>query len=404
VLSAFADNLVLLPAHVFDLTDPDHPRHDVDASTEARAREINENPANTQWIGLGPYRLTSFSQQAVEAERFPGFFDPEQGGYVDRIRWRHIPGDDAAFQALLNGELDFSVRISSDQYFGAATEAPAFRERFCKGYFYLGSFNYVPWNLRRPLFQDLRVRKALAQACDLETFVRTVAHGLAELPTGPQCFFGPAYNRDVQRLPFDLERAQELLAEAGWYDRDGDGLIDKDGRPFEFEMLIQAGNKGSELFAQQYQETLARAGIRMSVTGLEWAAYIKRIYDRDFDCGQMAWAVDVTENDPIQLWHSSGAAPGVRGSNHAGVADAYVDELIARGDRELDDEARWKIWKELHRYLYEEVQPYLYRELPPRKFALDKRLRGVQFFLINPGYSPRRWFYPLGTPGTREQR
>lgn len=402
VFGVFSDNLCILPRHLYDLRDPDHPRHEADAGDEACAKEINENAHNTEWVGLGPYRLTSFSQQGVESERFPGFFDPEHGGFFDRIVWRHIPNDEAAYQAILDREVDFSVRISSDQYFGEATERAAFQDHFYKGYFYLGAFNYVPWNLRRPQLSDLRVRKALAHSMDLEAYVRTIAHGLALMPTGFQCYFGPAYDHDVKRLPYDLARASELFAEAGWYDRDGDGVIDKDGEPFELHMMIQGGNKSAEVFARMFQESLAKVGARLVIDAMDWGTYTERLKARDFDAGMGSWAVDATENDPVQLWHSQAAVTG--GSNHAGVTDAHVDELIARGSRELDGDKRWATWRELHRYLYEEVQPYFYREMPPRKFALSKSIRGVQFFKINPGFSPRRWFLPKGTPGTRAAR
>jgi peptide/nickel transport system substrate-binding protein len=398
----FADSFTILPRHLYDPRDPDHAQHDPDASDEACARAVNENPHNTQWVGLGPYRLTRYSQQGVEVERVPRYFEPEESGFVDRIVWRHIAGDEAAFQALLNGEVDFSVRVSSEQYFGAATQQDAFTRRYCKGYFYLGAFNYVPWNTRRPILGDLRVRKALAHAMNVEEYVATVAHGLAVLPTGPQCYWGPAYNRDVQRLGYDPERARELFAEAGWLDRDGDGVLDKDGKPFELEMLTVSGNVGSEYFGRMMQEYLAKVGARLVLTPVDQATYFQRVNARDFDCGQAGWTVDATENDPMQLWHSSAAAPG--GSNHAGVMDPYVDRLIAEGGRELDPEKRHAMWRELHRYLYEEVQPYLYREAPPRKFALSLALRGVQFFKIMPGYSLRRWYYPAGTPGTRPTR
>lgn len=401
-LALFVDNFCILPRHLYDLRDPAHARHDPEASDEACAKEINENVHNTEWVGLGPYRLTRYSTQGVEAERWTDFFAPEQGGYLDRIVWRHVADDKAAFQALLNGELDFTLRISSEQYFGEATAQAAFARRYTKGYFYLGAFNYIPWNLRRPKLADLRVRQALAHAMDMEAFVANVAHGLAKLPTGPQCYFGPSYDHDVVRLGFDLARAEELLAEAGWYDRDGDGVVDKDGTPLEIEMLIQSGNTSAETFARMYQESLARVGVRLEVTAVDNATYFQRINERDFDAGMAGWSVDVTENDPVQLWHSKSAVKG--GSNHAGVIDAKVDALIARGDRELDDETRWGLWRELHRYLYENVQPYLYREAPPRKFALTQDVRGVQFFKLTPGYSLRRWFHPAGSPGTRATR
>jgi ABC-type oligopeptide transport system substrate-binding subunit len=142
--------------------------------------------------------------------------------------------------------------------------------------------------------------------------------------------------------------------------------------------------------------------VRLKVTPVDNATYFQRINERDFDAGMAMWVVDATENDPVQLWHSRSAVKD--GSNHAGVIDPKVDALIAEGDRELDDEKRWALWRELHRYLYEEVQPYLYREAPPRKFALAKAVRGVQFFKIMPGFSLRRWYYPAGTPGTRATR
>ncbi len=395
----------ILPRHVYDPTDPAHPRHDPGASPEQIAREINENIHNTtHWIGLGPYRVTGYGEQGVEAERFDGYFDPENGGYLDRIHWRTFSGDAAAFQALLNGELDFTARLSSEQLFGPATQAPEFTERYYKGTFYLPMFNFTPWNMRRPLLRDLRVRKALAHAINTRHYLDTVGHGLGQLVTGDQFYYGPAYDHDVERLEFDLAKAADLFAEAGWYDRDGDGLIDKDGIPFEFELLTQHGNTAAEMFAQMAQEDLAKIGVRMTVTGLEWASYLERMYDRDFDAGGLAWVMPIPENDPVQLWHSSGAPVGVRGSNHPGVADPHVDELIAAGGRELDPEKRWAIWRELHRYLYEEVQPYLFREMSPRKFAMNKALRGVQTFEVVPGYSIRRWFYPAGTPGTRPAR
>jgi peptide/nickel transport system substrate-binding protein len=405
LLGMFVDRFTILPTHLYDLTDPDNAaRPQGRAPTdEERARAINENPHNTQWVGLGPYRVTSYGPEGVETERWDGFFDPANGGYFDRIVWRHVAGDEAARQALLDGRLDFTWRLSSSQYFGEYTAQPAFAEHFIKGYYYLGAFNYVPFNLRREKLADLRVRKALVHAMDMPEFIRTIAHGLALQPTGAQCYFGPSYNHDVQPLPFDLERAAELLAEAGWYDRDGDGLVDRDGQPLELDMMQQAGNAGADIFARIYQENLAKIGVRLSIDSVEWATYRERLRTtRDFDLSQGGWGVDVTENDPAQLWHSSSAVPG--GSNHAGVIDPKIDALIEKGNRELDDETRWGLWRQLHRDLYEEWMPYLYREISPRKFGLNRSIRGVQFFKITPGYSVRRWYYPAGTPGTRPTR
>ena len=163
---------------------------------------------------------------------------------------------------------------------------------------------------------------------------------------------------------------------------------------------MTSGNKASELYAQKLQESLAQLGIKVELIGMEWASFIDRIYQRDFDITGLAWSQSL-ESDPVQLWHSSGAPGDVRSSNHPGVADPRVDELIAAGQQELDDEKRHAIWKELHRYLYEEVHAYLYRLAPPKKFAMSRKIRGFESFKIDPGYSIRRWYYSAGTPGTR---
>jgi ABC-type transport system substrate-binding protein len=400
-LGVFTDNLCILPRHLFDLGDPDHPRHKADATPSERAREVNENPCNTQWVGLGPYRVVTTSSQVIEAERFDGFFDPEHGGYFDRIQWRYL-GDDAAFQALLNGELDFSLRITSDQYFGQATQQEAFTKRFVKGYFFTGAFNYLPLNMRRPILSELAVRQALGHAVDIDAFLQTYSYGLARRISGPQCFFGPSYERGVAPPAYDPARARELLEGAGWYDRDGDGVLDKDGKALALEFLIQAKNISAENFARVFQEALAAIGVKLTVTALDNATYFQRIRAREFDIGIQGWTVDATENDPAQLWHSSAAEPG--GSNHSGVIDARIDELIARGQVELDDGKRHALWRELHRYLAEKVVPCIYREASARRFALHKDLRGVQLFKITPGYSLRRWYWPAGAPGTRATR
>ena len=390
-LGAF-DSLVILPSHLYNLKDPEHPRHDPNATAEAQGKEINENEHNTAWVGLGPYRLTEWSEQAVQARRFEDYFNPERGGYMDLLVWRHIPNDDAAFQALINGELDFLFRITSDNYFGEATQKPEFLAKAYKGYYYPPALNYTPWNTRKPLFSDPNVRKAMAHAFDFEDYRKTISHGLARLPTGTMFFSGPAYNRDVERFPYDLDKAEEMLAEAGWYDRDGDDVIDKDGIPFEFDFLAINGNKASQLFSQKLQENLGKIGIKINIVQAEWASFLEVLQNREFNAAGLAWSLDVPESDPEQLWHSKWA--GERTSNHAGVADEYVDELIEKGQRELDDEKRYEIWRELHRYLYEEVQPYLFRMAPPRKFGMSNKVRGFKIYEIDPCYVLRELYYP----------
>lgn len=406
-LTALGTELTLLPAHLYDLADPDQPeakaRRAKDPrwtpSEAERAELVNKSAHNRDWVGLGPYRLARFDDAGVLAERNPDYFDPKRAGYLDSIFWRFIPDDAVAFQALLNGELDLFARMSADDYFGPATESETFTKRLYKGHFYSGNYWCTAWNLQRPQLADVRVRRAIAHAFDFEAFERSAYKGLADQVTGPWIPAKPEYDKDVKPYPHDPEHARRLLEDAGWIDRDTDGVADKDGVALEIELLSDGGNAISKAFAAKLQEDLAKIGIRLRFTPLDSKAIAARKLARDFDGIALGWAL-TWENDPEQIWHSRWAPAEARGSNFAGYADAESDALIEAGQRELDATKRAAIWRKLHARIYSQ-QPYLFCYSPPRKFALNKAIRGVELVLMDPNYVLRRWYYPAGTPGTR---
>lgn len=400
----------ILPRHLYDLKDPDNKRYDKEThdhhgadhvfSQEELGDYINNNPHNTNWIGVGPYQVVEWGAQGVKAKRFEGYHDANKAGYVDEINWRCIPDDNSAFQALINGELDYFARVKSENYFGEATATEAFTKDFYKGYFYTGTYGFCGWNTLRPQLSDPNVRKALELAFDWPEYIRTEYKGLGKRVTGPQNYFGPGYNRGVEPHEYDPDTAEEILAEAGWYDRDGDDIIDKDGVKFEIEFLFPSGNDASRKIGLKMQQSYEALGIKVELRNFEWSTFLERMLERNFDAVNLAW-VPPLESDPEQLWHSKWGDPAKKSSNMCGVQDKYIDSLIEKGQVELDKTKRAAIWQEVHRYLYEELQPYMFGANTPRKFAMNKKVRGFEAFKIAPGYSIRRWYYPSGTPGTR---
>lgn len=405
-------DLFLMPSHLYDLDDPDNASADPEfraamkakdpnwkPSAEDKARYVNENRHNREFVGLGPYRLVSFGTDSIEVTRFDGYFDPSRAGYLDTLRWRAIRDLTAAFQAQLNGELDFFDTVTTDDYFGATTNTKTFTDRFYKGTHETSIYWYVGWNNLRPQFADVRVRRALAMLFDFDEFKNSYYHGLATQITGPFPPRAPAYDPSIAPIPYDPKRAAALLAEAGWYDRDGDGTIDKDGQPFTIELLMQSSNAVASAFAAKYQENLARVGIRMSMRTLEYNALLERRDRGEFDALALGWAPPY-ENDPEQLWHSRWGSAKDKGANFVGFQDAQCDALIEAGQRELDVDKRSAIWRKLHARIYE-LQPYLFCFNTPRKFAMNRALRGFQSVVGDPNFVARRWYYPEGTPGTR---
>ena len=401
---SFGLDFCLLPSHLYDLLDPDHPRHDPDASLESQGEEIDDNIHNIEWVGLGPYRVTGWERgQFAEAVKFDGYWkkSPEESGYLDTFRWRFIRNDDSAWQALLNDEIDIFYRVKSEDFFGEGTKSSTFTDRCYKAFTYIGNIGYTSWNLWRKKFQDLRVRQALAHAFDVEGWIATNYEGHALWSTGTQFWFGPAYNHAVEGLEYDIEAAEDLLLDAGWYDRDGNGVVDnEDGEDLVITALMPSGNKASEKFLQALQDAYRRIGVKVEVETLEWATLLERVLDRDFDAVNMAWTLPTPESDPWQIWHGDEAAFDKRTSNHAGLNDPEVNELIERGIKELDEEKRWAIWGELHQRIYD-LQPYLFGWNVPRKLGINKRIHGMKLYKFEPGFRLRDLYLAAGSPGTR---
>jgi peptide/nickel transport system substrate-binding protein len=390
--------MTILPSHLFDLADPDHARHAPDASEAERAREINDSPYNLRWVGLGAYRVVEFGPQLVEARRFERYFDPERAGWLDVVRWRHVP-DAALMQALYEGEIDFTGRLTSEDFFGRATEREEFTSRYDEGWFYGSTYGAVVWNVARPELADVAVRRALARAFDFERYLADVYRGQARQVTGSMPYFSDAYDRALAPYAYDPPLAEAELDAAGWYDRDGDGVRDKDGVALSIEYLMPAGSASANTIGLELQQAFAKVGVRLDLGELEWAAFRERQERRDFEALPVGWYPPL-EPDPWNLWHSSNVE---QGANYAGLVDEEVDRLIELGRRETDHAARMQVWHALQRRVYE-LQPYLFLFNVPVRYALRKDLCGFQAVGTDPYYVVRRWYHAAGTPGTRATR
>ncbi len=381
----FTGGMSIVPRHIFEKKG---------ATEQEQGIYFNNHEAGNSPIGTGPYKFKVWDRhQFLDLEHNEQYWKGPKG-YVDRIRFRFISNTDTALAALKSGEVDFLPSMRA-LHFHKNTENEAFKKRFVKAIYYTGGFNYIGWNLgpwrkTTPFLRDRDVRTALAMLCPRQEMLDKILYGEGVVVSGSQYYFGPAYDHAIVPLPFDPEAADEMLIEAGWYDRDGDGIRDKDGVPFEFTLIRPSGSP--PLVATRYQEELNKAGIKMELKEVEWAAFIDLIEKKDFDACSLGWA-SPHESDPYQIWHSDNAGRESRGSNMISFDNAEVDKLIEQGRVTLDAEKRYKIWHRIHAILHEE-QPYLFLYCTPNRGAYDKRYRGVKFYRLRPGYDLTEWFVP----------
>lgn len=358
-------------------------------------QRFNKDPQhNRKPLGTGPYVITDWLESnQVVLERNPKYWNPGRGGYIDKLVFKFIIDDVTAMQALRAGQIDFFYRMNPDQFFVELKGSPAwFSEKYVKASWYTPSFGYFGWNLLRPEFQDRRVRVALSLLFDKQEFLERSLYNAAEIVSGSAYVFGPAYDHSVTPLKYSPETATRLLNEAGYVDTDNDGILDKNGKPLAFTIILPPGNKVAQQRVELYQRNLKDVGVSLQVHLLEWATFIDRIKRKDFEICTLSWA-STAEADPYALWHSSGAGADKRGSNHVSFANKQADELIDKLRVTLDPKQRHPLQHALHRILDAE-QPYMFLYCNKDLGAYHQRIRGVKWYRVRPGFDLCEWWVP----------
>jgi peptide/nickel transport system substrate-binding protein len=216
------------------------------------------------------------------------------------------------------------------------------------------------WNLKRPLFQDPLVRRALAHAVDVPSMVRFILYGHGLQSTGlftPQMWF---FNPNIKPFAYDPEQARALLSEAGW--KPGpDGILQKNGERFSFTLITNNGNEVRRDIATLTQDGLKQLGIEVKVELYEWAVFLKNHINKgDFDAMVLGWSLG-NGYDQFQIWHSSQANP--EQLNVVGYKSDKADRLLDDIRQEYNREKIINMAGDLQRTIYED-QPYLFLYVP----------------------------------------
>jgi len=348
-------------------------------------------------LGSGPYRMpdptTWRPGELIQLQRNYRYWG--LGGAYDRFVWREISNDVARMQAFRNGELD--IFVASPEQYESLIRDPAVLERAHRLEYQnpVGGYRYVAWNQirggRPTYFADPRVRRAMTMLLDREAMIRDVMMGYAVQATGPFNPLSRQSNPDIQPLPFDVDGAMALLREAGFVERNQDGvLLGPDGQPFRFRLTYVSPNVNYEKMALFMKDAFARAGIIMDLDPLDWSVLIDRIDKKDFDAITLGWTSGI-ETDIFQMFHSSQTIPG--GDNFINYHSVYLDRVIDEARRTVDEQRRMELWREAHRIMHED-QPYTFLFFGKSLIFVDKRVHNVQ--QVKVGLNSRmEWFSPV---------
>ena len=342
----------------------------------------------------GPYRVASWSaQQSIVLERNPHAWG--QAGHFDRVVFRIVPDNTTGYRLLASGDVDEDELDSSLKR--RAASDPDFAKCCRTVEFYNLDYNYIALNNRSPLFSDARVRRALTMVLDRAAIVRGLYAGSARIISGPWAPDSPAYDPQVEPLPFSPVAAARLLDEAGWVDSDGDGRRDRGGKPFEFDLLVSAGSEVGRQIDEMLASELNRIGVTARVRAVEWAAFVERVDAGTFDAASLGWSAVDPNPDPYFYWDSSQCAP--KGLNSGCYSNPAADTLMRAARREMDPKKRLDLFHRLHR-LFRDEAPAIFVVNATRKYGFTRRVRGLTtsplgLFGIWPG--PLGW-WPATAP------
>ncbi|HKA61224.1 MAG TPA: peptide-binding protein [Methylomirabilota bacterium] len=356
----------------------------------AEAGTLRESPQNSRPVGTGPYRFQEWKPgEKVVLTANPDYYEGRP--YLSRIVYRVIPSQATIFLELKAQGVDYVSTLTGMQY-SRQTEYPAFRKAYNKFRYPASDYTFFGFNLRDPRFADRRVREAFAHAINKQELIDGVRLGLAREANGPIRPGTWAYTDKVEHYAYDPEKAKALLAEAGWKDRNGDGVVeDKDGKPFTLTIRTNQGNDERKKIAEIIQQRLKEIGVSADIQLIEWAAFIKEfVKPRRFEVVVLGLGTG-TDPDQFVVWHSSQRGPDQM--NRTGYANPEVDSLLEAGRSSCVQSERVRYYHRIQEILAHDLpMVFLYfRDALP---AVASRIHGVNPAPAGILYNFDEWYVP----------
>ncbi len=318
-------------------------------------------------------------------------------GNVSEIIFKIVPDYNSRLTQLKQGDLDIVEDIKADDYPSLKKnnnlDVTALKDR---------EYDYVGWNNIDPnvyktskkivpnkLFGDPVVREALTYAINKNEILSEFLNNHGDLASGPiSPIFKTAIDTTLTPLPYNVEKAKELLASAGWKDEDQSGVLKKNGQIFSFTLYIPAGNPRRDFAATVIKNNLQAVGIKVKIEKLEPEVFFQKMYGREFNAWMAGWTISI----PIDLkpfWYSDFAEAPL---NVECYQNKTVDGLIDKIEKTKSEEQRNLLYKKFQAIIYKD-QPVTFLYWVDKLIAYNKK---IQNFTVSPlGTFHRAWLWSI---------
>jgi len=349
------------------------------------AQKFNQRVSDP--VGSGPYLFERWNQGSqIILRRNENYWGVKPK--IKKVIYKFITNPIASVQALKAHQVDLIIP-EPDQFADLVKDIEFNNEFNCLDYWSPGDpFYYIGWNEDTPFFSDARVRLAMTLSINREQIVSKLLKEYGEIVSGPFYIKGTQNDAAVKPWPYDPEMAKKLLDEAGWIDRNGDGVREKDGVAFRFKFLYSVASDLYTRLASLLKDELAKVGVEIVPDPYEWSVLLPKLTDRQFESMVMGWGGDIVE-DYYQIFHSSQVSN--RGSNYVGYRNAEADALMEQLRVTIDPAESDVLCHQLHRLIHEQ-QPYTFLFTRPTFRAVDKRFQNVKIHKLGLNYL--EWYVP----------
>ncbi|GIV80623.1 MAG: ABC transporter substrate-binding protein [Litorilinea sp.] len=325
---------------------------------------VDEDGNVTIPIGTGPFKITELEGTTrLVLQRNEHYW---QEGYpcLDEIIIQPIPDDTVRETALRGGEVDWVLSVAPQNVALLEQDPELVVARAPQL-----SYDYIGINLTRAPFDDVRVRQAIAYAIDRQQLCEAGFFGLCvpiQGPTGP----GSPWYFDYAPYDRDVEKARQLLAEAGY----PDGI--------ELELMPTTQYQETVRAAQVLQQQLAEAGITATINALEWSEWLEKEGNFQYDAYICNWNGLIDADQYYYLQHHTGLI-----FNFTGYSNPEFDRLVEEGRSISDFEERYKIYEQANKILVDDA-PYVYMYNKQEIRAYRPYVKG---FTVRPDQANNFW-------------
>ncbi len=353
-------------------------------------------------LGSGPYRLKAPDswtpdKKIVELIRNDRYWGPVTPSY-DRVMWKIIDNDSARLTTFRNRELDiYSARpieykkLLNDKDLTSRTQHFEYMPP-------INGYIYIAWNHQRKgkdtLFTDKRVREALTYLTDRQKMIDEILLGYGEIAVSPFNPQSKQHNPALTPRQPDVDKAIALLKQAGFEDRDGDGVIENEkGEKFQFDLLFPNVSEDAKRLVLLLKDFYAKAGIQLTPKAAEWPVMLEKGDTQEFDAMILGWT-SVVESDLYQIFHSSQIDDN--GDNYISYRNPKLDKLIEQARTTVDRDKRMALWHQCEKLLYED-QPYTFLYRRAALVFVDDRIQNLKVtnFGLNHARTPVETFVPV---------